>query len=617
MIAGLLSSLLSMAASFRQVDHLTTVVIIHNDSDDNDLDMQRQFTLNSVSTFYVASLNHETTYRQEFANLALDMGLSGMILVTTTAGDDVTEEPPFAASALFEKTHWLLPVESMRYLNQTALRLNNRVIFYGFQEENVMVLEEFYAIRGAKNLSRNELGVWTDQPSQPQSFRHLSHIWTRRNDLQGTTVISSTLQASPVYMREVDRATGKVEYQGSFHAIISLLAKELNFTVRYVEPEDGKWGGKDPSTGEWMGIIGMLVKGEADLSSSGLTITQERQAIIDFSISLMPDPLIFITLDNEDHSINFWAYVDVVTLNAFVMFMITCIVMVACLFILGVSFPPSGLHLETDSEDFGLLQAVAIVGLAFLRLDYQIDRSHPATKIAWLSIAAFTVVALAYYDANLTSRMTVASPALVIRSFQDTLDHHYTVVTTKATVFEELLQKAAEGTPAHQVYQSMTKNPSTLTQSGESSYEYLQRHPKSTFFGTSLSVFGKPHVSSPESYMITHLALGFQKDSELREMFNYHITRLRVAGLLEQLHDRWVLQGEPEKTERTTPGQESLITAFTLGYENLLFPFSVFCCGLVISLGLSIVEKCLGVKNHCFKIHLKVEEVETIPRDIK
>ena len=47
--------------------------------------------------------------------------------------------------------------------------------------------------------------------------------------------------------------------------IISALSKAMNFTYSYVLPKDGHWGSQDPKTGDWNGMIGMLIDGKCDI----------------------------------------------------------------------------------------------------------------------------------------------------------------------------------------------------------------------------------------------------------------------------------------------------------------------------------------------------------------
>ena len=71
-----------------------------------------------------------------------------------------------------------------------------------------------------------------------------------------------------------------------FIEVLQLLQDSLNFTVKTVQPKDRQWGvhQTDPETGKkyWNGIVRMLIDGEADISTAGLTLIKERAEVIMF-----------------------------------------------------------------------------------------------------------------------------------------------------------------------------------------------------------------------------------------------------------------------------------------------------------------------------------------------
>ena len=58
--------------------------------------------------------------------------------------------------------------------------------------------------------------------------------------------------------------SNKSSQDNSLHGIsldvLSMLAAELNFSVTFSSPADNEFGSMDPITGEWTGVVGMLVE---------------------------------------------------------------------------------------------------------------------------------------------------------------------------------------------------------------------------------------------------------------------------------------------------------------------------------------------------------------------
>ena len=65
--------------------------------------------------------------------------------------------------------------------------------------------------------------------------------------------------------------------------------------LQIVLSEDGKYGRPDPESGEWSGMVGMILRGKGDLIAADLTTTFKRQEVLDFSRSFMSSPLTVLT----------------------------------------------------------------------------------------------------------------------------------------------------------------------------------------------------------------------------------------------------------------------------------------------------------------------------------
>ena len=65
--------------------------------------------------------------------------------------------------------------------------------------------------------------------------------------------------------------------------LAEMLAQELNLEFEIQVVKDGQYGVSDPSVpGGWTGMIGELVRNEADVAISPLTINAQREQVVDF-----------------------------------------------------------------------------------------------------------------------------------------------------------------------------------------------------------------------------------------------------------------------------------------------------------------------------------------------
>ncbi|KAM3955104.1 LOW QUALITY PROTEIN: ionotropic receptor 8a [Aphomia sociella] len=74
---------------------------------------------------------------------------------------------------------------------------------------------------------------------------------------------------------------GQPVYEGYCIDLIDKLSEVMNFEYEIVTPKSGTFGIKLPN-GTWDGIIGDLVRAETDIAIAALTMTAEREEVIDF-----------------------------------------------------------------------------------------------------------------------------------------------------------------------------------------------------------------------------------------------------------------------------------------------------------------------------------------------
>lgn len=65
--------------------------------------------------------------------------------------------------------------------------------------------------------------------------------------------------------------------------LLKMLEIDVGFHSDLHIVKDGKYGAKDARTGEWNGMIGEILRGEADFAIADLTITDSRSRVVDFS----------------------------------------------------------------------------------------------------------------------------------------------------------------------------------------------------------------------------------------------------------------------------------------------------------------------------------------------
>ncbi|KPM03138.1 glutamate receptor, ionotropic kainate-like protein 1, partial [Sarcoptes scabiei] len=135
-----------------------------------------------------------------------------------------------------------------------------------------------------------EIGTWSENADPA----HRLNISRERNNfysssaLENKTLIITTIINDPYTMIKDSsfKRIGNDQFEGYAIDLISELSKILHFNYEFRLVKDGAYGRPDKE-GNWNGMMGELIRGEADLAVADLTITSKREDAVDFTHPFM------------------------------------------------------------------------------------------------------------------------------------------------------------------------------------------------------------------------------------------------------------------------------------------------------------------------------------------
>ncbi|CAK1554880.1 unnamed protein product [Leptosia nina] len=124
------------------------------------------------------------------------------------------------------------------------------------------------------------IGTWYDDTGL-STLNELG--WVGSVDRNKTYIITSIVE-EPYIMPILDYNSNKKKHKGFCVDLAELIMDKLKLKYELRIVKDGKYGGEniDAESG-WDGIVGELMRREADLSISSLSVTVYREQVIDFS----------------------------------------------------------------------------------------------------------------------------------------------------------------------------------------------------------------------------------------------------------------------------------------------------------------------------------------------
>ena len=446
-----------------------------------------------------------------------------------------------------------------------SMNLDSKVVFYKVLNASTIEVSEEYTVRNSPVI-RKVFGNWTE--SKGLLIEEPSR-WERRADLRGVQLKQSFLTYGIVSMILKDEER---RASGIMGETLHELADTLNFTIATAPPPDGNFGNMDPDSETFNGVVGVLSRGDADVSCTGLAQTWQRDTAIDYSISILYYLFTLIAPSERPTEVKYWVYLEIIALESW-------LTLAALSAITGFVFY-AAINISSDkfcssTKKRRKVETLSRVGQACL-----------AGKVAALSSTFGVYLTFQYYTADFMAIITVGSSAPPIRSFSDILDSSYYKVVTLSDSGEQIeLQQSPLGSAKRTYYDTrMVGNPAAFVKNETDGLRAVLDRPGTLLFAAqTLATDTRFEALKLKDTFPVPVACAYPKGSQFRELFDHFLHKMLQGGTIHKLEKRFVAA----KRE----GPDWAGEGAALGYWNLVFPFLVLALGVASSLLLLIVEK--------------------------
>ncbi|XP_045912797.1 probable glutamate receptor [Micropterus dolomieu] len=208
------------------------------------------------------------------------------------------------------------------------------------------------------------------------------------------------------------------ELEGYCIDLITELSKKLGFKYKLHLVKDSRYGAMDPS-GNWNGMIGEIIRGEADLAVAPLTLTAVREQYVDMTTPFMQTGIGFILSKDLATEESTFSLLSPFSTDMWIGVLIAFLLTGLCIFLVGRISPTEWAEPDTEEHSFTLLHSFWYITGA---LTLQGAGPHPkavsgrlVSAIWWL----FAVLLLACYFGNFNSMLRSNDKHVTIKSFED------------------------------------------------------------------------------------------------------------------------------------------------------------------------------------------------------
>uniref|UniRef100_A0A667XEJ2 Glutamate receptor n=1 Tax=Myripristis murdjan TaxID=586833 RepID=A0A667XEJ2_9TELE len=381
------------------------------------------------------------------------------------------------------------------------------------------------------------------------------------NGMQGVMVKVVTLLEDPFVMVAENILGQPKRYKGFSVDVLDALAKILGFKYEIYQVADSKYGSQLPN-GSWNGMIGELINKRADLAVSAITITPERENVVDFSKRYL-DYSVGILLRKPEEKINIFSLFAPFDLAVWACIAAAIPVVGVLIFLLNrlQALRSSAAQNAPPGQPSGgvgsgtLHSAIWIVYGAFVQ---QGEGREPvagsvALRIVMGSWWLFTLIVCSSYTANLAAYLTVSRMDHAIRSFQDLsrqIEVDYGTVRDSA-VYDYFRNKGTnpleQDSTYAELWRTISKN-NGMDYSVSSPSEGIRKAKKSPYaFLWDMAVLEYAALTDDDctvtvtgnSMSSKGYGIAMQHGSPYRDLFSQKILELQEKGDLDILKQKW------------------------------------------------------------------------------
>ncbi|XP_061448670.1 glutamate receptor ionotropic, kainate 4 isoform X2 [Rhineura floridana] len=414
--------------------------------------------------------------------------------------------------------------------------------------------------------------------------------------LFNTTLIVTTILENPYLMLKGNHQEleGNDRYEGFCVDMLTELAAILHFNYKIHLVGDGVYGVPE-ANGTWTGMVGELIARKADLAVAGLTITAEREKVIDFSKPFMTLGISILYRVHMGRKPGYFSFLDPFSPGVW-LFMLLAYLAVSCVLFLVARLTPyewysphpcsqGKCNLLVNQYSLGNSLWFPVGG--FMQQGSTIAPRALSTRCVSGVWWAFTLIIISSYTANLAAFLTVQRMDVPIESVDDLADQtaiEYGTIHggSSMTFFQN---------SRYQTYQRMwnymySKQPSVFVKSTEegiarvlnSNYAFLLESTMNEYYrqrNCNLTQVGG--LLDTKGY-----GIGMPVGSVFRDEFDLAILQLQENNRLEILKRKWWEGGQcPKEEDHRAKG---------LGMENIGGIFVVLICGLIVAIFMAMLE---------------------------
>ncbi|XP_073765449.1 glutamate receptor ionotropic, delta-2 isoform X6 [Danio rerio] len=417
------------------------------------------------------------------------------------------------------------------------------------------------------------------------------------NNMRGVVLRVVTVLEEPFVMVSENVLGKPKKYQGFSIDVLDALANYLGFKYEIYVAPDHKYGSQQ-ADGTWNGLIGELVFKRADVGLSALTITPERESVVDFTTRYM-DYSVGVLLRKAERTVDMFACLAPFDLSLWACIAGTVLLVGTLVYLLNWLNPPR-LPMGSVSSTT-LYNSMWFVYGSFVQQGGEVPYTTLATRMMMGVWWLFALIVISSYTANLAAFLTISRIENSIQSLQDLAkqtDLPYGTVLDSA-VYDQVRSKGMnpfERDPMYSQMWRMINRTGGAENNVEESKEGIRKVKYGRFaFVWDAAVLEYVAINDEDCSLYTvsnnvadrGYGMAMQHGSPYRDIFSQRILELQQNGDMDILKLKWWPRDSPCDLYSPVGTRKS---GSALDIHSFAGVFFVLAAGVVLSCLIATVE---------------------------
>ncbi|XP_055024080.2 glutamate receptor ionotropic, delta-2 isoform X2 [Misgurnus anguillicaudatus] len=417
------------------------------------------------------------------------------------------------------------------------------------------------------------------------------------NNMRGVVLRVVTVLEEPFVMVSENVLGKPKKYQGFSIDVLDALANYLGFKYEIYVAPDHKYGSQQ-ADGAWNGLMGELVFKRADVGLSALTITPERESVVDFTTRYM-DYSVGVLLKKAERTVDIFACLAPFDLSLWACIAGTVLLVGTLVYLLNWLNPPR-LPMGSVSSTT-LYNSMWFVYGSFVQQGGEVPYTTLATRMMMGVWWLFALIVISSYTANLAAFLTISRIENSIQSLQDLAkqtDLPYGTVLDSA-VYDQVRSKGInpfERDPMYSQMWRMINRTGGAENNVEESKEGIRKVKYGRFaFVWDAAVLEYVAINDEDCSLYTvsnsvadrGYGIAMQHGSAYRDIFSQRILELQQNGDMDILKLKWWPQDSPCDLYSPVGTRK---TGSALDIHSFAGVFFVLAAGVVLSCLIATVE---------------------------